>query len=226
MTGNKNLRVKPFKYHSRTSHDNRSRCSSAARATCPRRDECSKRRARRYELPAEPQVSCVSCIKLPQVSSSTAMIEPVVDVTGLVNFTPDVLACPRCGGRVGVIATVLAPLAVRALLAHLAPSGAPAPPGPAPPAPAPYVVRACRPLSTLPLTPAAPPRPLFDRQPRPCPMTWGPPAITMPTRAFAHPRTADRALLGPVPGSWIAAGEQSWTGATSATPAESRDWFL
>ena len=51
-------------------------------------------------------------------------------------FALDVLACPRCGGRLRVIATVQAPLAVQAILAHRARSGAPAPPGPAPPAPA------------------------------------------------------------------------------------------
>jgi len=48
----------------------------------------------------------------------------------------DVLACPRCGGRLRVLATVQDPRAVQAVLAHLARSGAPAPPGPAPPAPA------------------------------------------------------------------------------------------
>jgi hypothetical protein len=45
----------------------------------------------------------------------------------------DVLACPRCGGRLRVLATVQTPRAVQALLASLARSGAPAPPGPAPP---------------------------------------------------------------------------------------------
>ncbi|MBF8287227.1 MAG: insE, partial [Candidatus Rokubacteria bacterium] len=48
----------------------------------------------------------------------------------------DVLACPRCGGRLRVLATVQDPRAVQAILAHRARSGAPAPPGPAPPAPA------------------------------------------------------------------------------------------
>jgi hypothetical protein len=51
-------------------------------------------------------------------------------------FDLDVLACPRCGGRVRVIATVQDPLAVQAILAHLGRSRAPEPPGPAPPAPA------------------------------------------------------------------------------------------
>ena len=49
-------------------------------------------------------------------------------------FDLDVLACPRCGGRLRVIATVQNPRAVPAILAHVARSGAPAPPGPAPPA--------------------------------------------------------------------------------------------
>jgi len=49
-------------------------------------------------------------------------------------FDLDVLACPRCGGRLRVIATVQDPLAVQAILAHRARAGAPAAPGPAPPA--------------------------------------------------------------------------------------------
>ncbi len=51
-------------------------------------------------------------------------------------FDLDVLACPRCGGRLRIIAAVQDPLAVQAILTRLARSGAPAPPGPAPPAPA------------------------------------------------------------------------------------------
>jgi hypothetical protein len=49
-------------------------------------------------------------------------------------FDLDVLACPRCRGRLRVIATVQDPLAVQAILAHLARFNTPAPPGPAPPA--------------------------------------------------------------------------------------------
>ena len=62
-------------------------------------------------------------------------------------FDFDVLACPRCGARLRVIATVQDPLVVQAILAHLARSGAPAPPGPA----------------------AAPLCPLLDRAPAPLP---------------------------------------------------------
>ena len=51
-------------------------------------------------------------------------------------FEIDALLCPRCGHRMRVIATVQDPAVVRAILAHLARSGTPAPPGPAPPAPA------------------------------------------------------------------------------------------
>jgi hypothetical protein len=47
-----------------------------------------------------------------------------------------VLACPRCGGWLRVIATTQDLAVVRTLLAHLARSGAPEPPGPAPLAPA------------------------------------------------------------------------------------------
>ena len=57
------------------------------------------------------------------------------DGGGLPRFV-DVLACPRCGGRLRVIAIVQDPLAVQAILTRLARSAAPAPPGPAPPAPA------------------------------------------------------------------------------------------
>jgi hypothetical protein len=51
-------------------------------------------------------------------------------------LTIDVLACPRCGGRLRVIATIQDPLAVPAILARLGRSDHPEPPGPAPPAPA------------------------------------------------------------------------------------------
>jgi hypothetical protein len=51
-------------------------------------------------------------------------------------FDLDVLACPRCGGRLRVLATVQDPLAAQAILAYLARSRLAEPPGPAPPAPA------------------------------------------------------------------------------------------
>ena len=44
----------------------------------------------------------------------------------------DVLACPRCGGRLRVIAIVQDPAVVRTLLAHGGRARAPAAPGPAP----------------------------------------------------------------------------------------------
>ena len=47
-------------------------------------------------------------------------------------FALDVLACPRCGGRLRVIASVQNPLAVLAILAHLRRSGAPEPARPCP----------------------------------------------------------------------------------------------
>jgi Putative transposase len=46
-------------------------------------------------------------------------------------FALDVLACPRCGGPLRVIATIQDPLAVQPILAHLARTPAPQPPGPA-----------------------------------------------------------------------------------------------
>jgi hypothetical protein len=51
-------------------------------------------------------------------------------------FDLDVLACPRCGGRLRVIATVQDPAVVRTLLAHVGRALSPEAPGPAPPAPA------------------------------------------------------------------------------------------
>ena len=51
-------------------------------------------------------------------------------------FHLDLLACPRCGGRLRVLATVQDPRAVQAILAHLPRPRAPASPGPAPPVPA------------------------------------------------------------------------------------------
>ena len=51
-------------------------------------------------------------------------------------FDLDVLACPRCGGRLRVIAIVQDPLAVQAILAHLGRSLSTEAPGPAPPVPA------------------------------------------------------------------------------------------
>ena len=50
-------------------------------------------------------------------------------------FALDVLACPRCGGRLRVIATVQDPVVVRAILAHLGLAPSPDSPGPAPPQP-------------------------------------------------------------------------------------------
>jgi uncharacterized protein YbaR (Trm112 family) len=48
-------------------------------------------------------------------------------------FDLDVLACPRCGGRLHAIATVQDPLAVQAILRRAL---YPELPGPSPPAPA------------------------------------------------------------------------------------------
>jgi hypothetical protein len=64
----------------------------------------------------------------PSAWTWAALMRRVVDLA--------VLACPRRGGRLRVIATAQAPLAVQAILAHLARSNVPAPPGPALPAPA------------------------------------------------------------------------------------------
>ena len=51
-------------------------------------------------------------------------------------FALDVLACPRGGGRLRVLATVQDPVGARTILAPLGLALSPEPPGPAPPAPA------------------------------------------------------------------------------------------
>ena len=51
-------------------------------------------------------------------------------------FDLDVLACPRCGGRLRVIATVQDPAVVRTILAHVGRALSTEAPGTAPPAPA------------------------------------------------------------------------------------------
>ena len=49
-------------------------------------------------------------------------------------FGLDVLLCPRCGGRLRLIATIADPAVVERILVHLSLGPAPKPPGPAPPA--------------------------------------------------------------------------------------------
>jgi hypothetical protein len=48
-------------------------------------------------------------------------------------FGIDVLACPQCGGRLRLIATLHDPAVIRKILGHLAPSYSGQSPGPAPP---------------------------------------------------------------------------------------------
>jgi len=48
-------------------------------------------------------------------------------------FAIDVLACPRCGGRLRLIATLHDPAVIRRILAHLSFSHSGQSPGPAPP---------------------------------------------------------------------------------------------
>jgi hypothetical protein len=50
-------------------------------------------------------------------------------------FDLDVLACPRCGGRLRVIAVVQDPAVVRTILTHVSRTLSSEAPGPAPPAP-------------------------------------------------------------------------------------------
>ena len=49
-------------------------------------------------------------------------------------FAIDVLACPHCGGRLRLIATLHDPAVIRKILAHLGRSLSEQSPGPAPPA--------------------------------------------------------------------------------------------
>ena len=49
-------------------------------------------------------------------------------------FAIDVLACPHCGGRLRLIATLHDPTVIRRILAHLGRSLSEQSPGPAPPA--------------------------------------------------------------------------------------------
>jgi uncharacterized protein YbaR (Trm112 family) len=49
-------------------------------------------------------------------------------------FALDVLACPRCGGRLRLIATLHDPAVIRKILAHLDRSQSEQRAGPAPPA--------------------------------------------------------------------------------------------
>jgi len=51
-------------------------------------------------------------------------------------FAIDVLACPHCGGRLRLIATLHDPAVIRKLLAHLGMARSGPSPGPAPPEPA------------------------------------------------------------------------------------------
>ena len=50
-------------------------------------------------------------------------------------FALDVLACPHCGGRLRLIATLHDPAVIRKLLAHLGMARSGPSPGPAPPEP-------------------------------------------------------------------------------------------
>jgi hypothetical protein len=56
-------------------------------------------------------------------------------------FELDVLACPRCGDRLHLIATISDPTVVEQIPAHVGIAPAPRPPGPAPPAGAAVVGR-------------------------------------------------------------------------------------
>jgi hypothetical protein len=89
-------------------------------------------------------------------------------------FDLDVLACPRCGGRLRVVAIVPDPAVVRTLLTHLGRARSTEAPGPAPPAPAAIgsTPRSAPDPRGVPLAGAPPPHPspppsTLDREPAP-----------------------------------------------------------
>ena len=83
----------------------------------------------------------------PALTASAAPMVPGLDGTGVKSpprawswaalmhraFAIDVLACPDCGGRLRLIATLHDPVVIRKILAHLARSQSGPSPGPAPP---------------------------------------------------------------------------------------------
>jgi CheY-like chemotaxis protein len=110
-------------------------------------------------------------------------------------FALDVHACPRCGGRLRVIATVQDPLVVQAILAHLRRSGAPsrlALPYPPRPQSGRLLARSGPRSLTL-----APLHPRLDREPVAAQDHWGPAGAL---DADPRLRPLDRALPGPPPG--------------------------
>ncbi len=94
----------------------------------------------------------VACERVvPELTASVAPpLAPGPDGTGVKPTTPrawawaalmhrafaiDVLACPHCGGRLRLIATLHDPAVIRKILAHLGLASSGPSPGPAPPAP-------------------------------------------------------------------------------------------
>jgi hypothetical protein len=110
-------------------------------------------------------------------------------------FALDVLACPRCGGRLRVIATVQDPLAVQAILATFAALGPPSRPAlPHPPRPQSGRLPARSGLRSLTLAPL---HPRLDREPAAAPDHWGPAGAL---DADPRLRPLDLAVPGPPPG--------------------------
>ena len=133
-------------------------------------------------------------------------------------FDLDVLAGPRCGGRLRGLATVQDPIAVPAILAHRARAAAAEPPGPAPPAPAAITSpRRSTPSLTLagaaPTPGAAPLCALLDREPAPAQDGSG---LAGDHAADARLRPLEPALPGPAPGF----ARETGLGRTPAAPAE------
>ena len=133
-------------------------------------------------------------------------------------FDLEVLACPRCGGRLRVLALVQDPAVGRTLLTHLSRTRSAEAPGPAPPA---TVALASTPRSVpdprgVPRASAPPPaslRPSLDREPAPTQDGAG--SASDPE---AHP--ARRAGPGARSGVTGATEAAAGPGRTPAAPAE------
>jgi Putative transposase len=78
--------------------------------------------------PTAPEVDASPRPRTPGAGTWPALMRRVFDL--------DVLACPRCGGRLRVIAIVQDPAVVRTILTHVGRALSTEAPGPAPPAPA------------------------------------------------------------------------------------------
>jgi len=141
----------------------------------------------RYGRPAPDGSALAPTLPSPRAWTWPALLHRV--------FALDVLACPRCGGRLRVIAAVQDPLAVQAILAHLRRSGAPSRTAlPHPPRPQSGRLPARSGPRSLTLAPL---HPRLDREPAAAQEQWGPAGAL---DADPRLRPLDLAVPGPPPG--------------------------